>query len=1510
MVKRVWGVVKYLLLACAMLVVVTNLLLVTPYVQDKIVQLIEREASSYLGSQVEIERIQNMILGDFDLRGVLLRDQAGDTLVYAKKIGVGVELSALLYSRIELSYTQLIGVYFHVSKDSINSPTNLQFLVDKFAKKETVKKEFNYVVNLRNLVVRNGHLVYHVHDQTSSAHSFSPHNIDITRLNANIALREFSKDSVDLMVKRISFKERSGIELNKLSIHLAANRSKAQIANFVIDLNRSSITVDSLLATYAIADSTKQGSPISVDRLHIASEKLYLSDFSPFVTQLSAFTTPLEFSLEANGKLDSLSLKEFHAHIPGELSLLAEAEVLNLPHLADLSLVGFIRTLELRPKGVQNLYAALNSLNPTLPHVLKQVGTIRFSGDVSGSLTDQILAKGSLQTDAGSIATNIKLRRDRQTQEMFYKGEVETGELRINHLLPAPNPFGIAAFKVEVDAITSPLHKPHGKVKGSIRHFDYLEYGYEDLEINAAFDQFGYRGEAMIDDPNIDLSLSGSFDITQNIPQIDVQATVNKLHLDKLNLTNRYPNSNISFSLNSKVTVVDQIDFFGFLKLQNLLFITPTDRLFYSSIDITSEETTDGARSFRIDSDLIHGELKGNFKVRDIYPTLQQIVQPILPSLMAKKPELKSNNLQLDYRFEVAETAKLTRVLQLPATLIEPVTLSGWLHGTDRSFNGELHAPHVVFGKSIIKNGQLFFYEKENQLNLEAYLSSKTKSGQSINLSLFTEAKSDSATTKVMWNNTAISTMSGEVKILTTFLNSSDQQKGLTTRIDFFPTNLIVSDTLWTLDKSSVLIDKSLIHVDHFSVAGNNQHLRINGKVSKNEEDTLHLSLKDISLDYVFDILKIPNLSFGGGVTGDFKATNLFVEPAMFTNNLEVNNFAFNNALLGTANIRSFWNNEQQSIHFQARVSDENDSISVVDGLYRIPNDSLNIAIQASQLNVVCLRPFLQQILVDLTGKASGNVVLYGPSKYLSLLGEVKTHEVNFGVDILNTRYTVSDSIHLKSDGIEIRQAVATDKFGNKAYVDGAVNYRYFKDIAYNFHLQTDNLFCYDRQTKDILPIVGSVFASGTVDIVGDESATSIVANVRSEVGSNMRYSIADNNRTSDYQYITFVTPQDVYQAQDSIYETLFWNDQPEETPKASLPVNLVLQMSINPNLQVEVVMDEVTGDIIKSTGSGDVRLEYNTRNNDLRAFGTYTIERGSYTFSLQNVITKNFTILEGSTISVNGRSFSSIALDVKAAYTTSANLTDLDESFRTQLSRTTLPVQCLMHITGNISRPALAFDVSVPSQSSDFNRRVKNLISSDDMMNRQIIYLLVLGKFYTPEYMNISGSRGNEMAALASSAVSSQLNNLLGKMIDNWNFGTNFRSQKGDFSDLEVELALQGQLLNNRLLINGNFGYREKSLNLMQTSFISDIDVEYLLNRSGSFRIKAYTHTNDRPYYFKPALTTQGLGFAFKKDINTIRFPFRKRKTPFVLFDEKEDQIDMPVQINTKTKKTDKAEN
>ena len=112
--------------------------------------------------------------------------------------------------------------------------------------------------------------------------------------------------------------------------------------------------------------------------------------------------------------------------------------------------------------------------------------------------------------------------------------------------------------------------------------------------------------------------------------------------------------------------------------------------------------------------------------------------------------------------------------------------------------------------------------------------------------------------------------------------------------------------------------------------------------------------------------------------------------------------------------------------------------------------------------------------------------------------------------------------------------------------------------------------------------------------------------------------------------------------------------------------------------------------------------------------------------------------------------------MNVNAIYNVTANIQDLDPSLTNESSRRNTPVNCVLKLDGVLRNPTISFDLELPSSNEELQRQVKSLVDTEDMMTRQIIYLLVLNKFYTPEYN--AQYKSNDFSAVASSALSSQI--------------------------------------------------------------------------------------------------------------------------------------------------------
>ena len=410
--------------------------------------------------------------------------------------------------------------------------------------------------------------------------------------------------------------------------------------------------------------------------------------------------------------------------------------------------------------------------------------------------------------------------------------------------------------------------------------------------------------------------------------------------------------------------------------------------------------------------------------------------------------------------------------------------------------------------------------------------------------------------------------------------------------------------------------------------------------------------------------------------------------------------------------------------------------------------------------------------------------------------------------------------------------------------------------MDYNIGITADNMLVLDTDKDKSESFYGRAYATGDVNIYGNEQGTNI--NCKVTTNRNTRVVIPiDQYSAADNSFITFISP---YEDEDEEIVSV-------KGPQPDLMLDLMLD--VTPEAEIQLNINSKSGDMIRATGGGSIRITYDVNSSDLKMYGTYNIEQGMYLFNFQNAIRKYFNVQEGSSLSWAGDPLSA-NININAYYQLTASLSDLMQPEElVNVSRTSVPVQCILNLTGSLTQPNIKFDLNLPNSDEELNRLLKNKVNTTEQMNRQIISLLILGKFIDQESNDATSViNQNELYSVVSSTLSSQLNDWASQMFTNWNFGLNFRTT-GEGEDRTNEYEFNFLYTpNDRIVLNGNVGYRDDVLS--DSKFIGDFDFEYKLVRSGKLSAKAYTHTNDYRE-FKKSLTTQGIGLVFRESFNSL---------------------------------------
>ena len=1471
--KILKNIILGLIIFIAVTYVLPATLLQIPYFQEKVSSQVASWLTGKLHSEVQIRQIELGFFNKLILRDVYMEDLSGEVLFRAKRVAAGFELSPLFQKKWRFNSILLFTFQFNLSKKNDDSPLNIQYIIDAFAKKDTTST--NPVIDLKitKLNLQAGSFSYRVKDKTETPGIFNPKQVLLDNISSKIQINNLTGNELSLQFDKLSFKEQSGLQVKNVIFDLNANTKKAEIKQLIIESDKSFLLFTDISANYNLRNTGKNAEDSVTFQCKLKPSAIYPKELSAFVPALSHFDDKVSVEGDFTGTGDDLKISNFHFKYFDQIMISADADLRNIFH-PDKNLFyikGNISDSFFSPEGIERMTNNFSSQPVELPVQIKQMKNIRFEGNINGSF-DDLAAWGVLKTDLGTVRTNLTLGKN---ETRFIKGEIASESLNLGTLLNNKD-FGETAFDIRLNAKQDPDKKFSGSVDANVMKFVYKGYTYENLTLNGNFTPTSFEGKLNLDSPEGKISGDGLWAFNGKDSKFDFNAKISDLQLDKLNLTHKYKNPLLSAEINANLTGDNLDNFTGAFSLHDVKFATDSNHYSLKNFQVAFTPLAQGKR-IHINSEILKGDIWGDFSFKTLVPALKQTLADYLPTLIKPDPKYPGNSdTNLSLQLRLADLTDFSKAFELPFSLQGETNIFGLYKSDENALRLEFNSPHAILGGSKIDSLRLACTNSDT-LKVDVSGINLQKKNRQMPFEVQLKAIDDKLNTLLHWGNGSAK-YRGDLDLTTSF-SKPDNNSPIRIETNIKQTGLIFNDSIWTLYPATIVIDSSDIRINRLQAFHKDQFIKIQGAVSHNPEEKLQIDLNKADLEYIFQSLDIPALEFGGQATGYVTAQDLFNTRKMETH-LDVTDFAFNSTNFGHLDLTGNWDDAKQGVVMLGKVV-KNDSTYVgVNGIIYPVKEELSIDFNAKNADARFLRKYLNTVVQNLTGNLSGHLRLFGDLNNPTVEGDVFARNCRFGIAYLNTYYSFTDSVKCLPDTIKVNNITLYDEAGNKAIASGYVKHRLFQNFYFTSTVSYSNLMIFNAN-KTLNPMFyGTAFGTGTASIYGTQNVINIDVTAQNTDRTKMTMDFMDEPDIIDYDFIRFVSVKRSNAESSKKPETVSAPASYNANTGPEIKFNLLLD--VTPQATLDIIMDPISGDKISGYGKGNLQIQYGTKT-PLRVFGNYVIEHGKYNFSLQQLFIRNFDIQENSTVAFRGDPYTA-DLNIKANYRVNANLEDLNPSLIERSARNNIPVDCILQLTGPLNRPSVAFDLNLPGATDELARQIKSYIRTDDMMSRQIVYLLVLSRFYTPlENVRDNTANANSNLSYLTSTLSTQISNMLGLLSDNFRVGTIFhQTNTGTQTNTEFELLLSSQLLNNRLIVNGNFGYSNNpmyTINQNRLPLIGDFDLEYKLTKTGDIRLTGFNHYNYRYFYSLTPEMTQGIGILFRKDFNRWTDLFGRKK-------------------------------
>ena len=1452
MFKRIINITIWTLIGLYTAIII---LLHIPSIQTYIGGCVADALCDKFGTKVKVGRVDLGFINRLILDDSYMQDKNGEQMLRVSRISVKINLLALANGQIEITSAQFFGLHANLYKATPEAKPNFQFVIDALASKDSTKQKTPLDLQINSLIIRNGEISYRVLSRPSRPGKFSADDINARNISAHIIINRITDDSLNVKVKRIAFDERCGFKLKSLSLSAIACRTKTKIENFKLELPATLIQIPSLQASYRMKNGQIEMPTLQFEG-SIKAPYISPSDLAVFVPTLTRLNMRPALDIQFNGTGSSLTVNKISINTTdGSLQLVANGGVKNYP--ANPSWYANIDQLKAGQQTISNIYAVATGEN--VPNIIERLGNVQITGYVGGDKKN-IASEGKLNTSPGNLTLAFDKRGDKITAHM------ETVRFDIGSLVN-DNKLGHISANLNVHGSS----KDNFAAQGRVYDFDYNGYKYRSLNLNATYRNKRLEGKANIDDPNVQLTAIGTFVNNGAKPNLQLKANIAHFEPNTLRLTDKWQQTAFAANIACDIKGSDINNADGSIELHDFAMRGPETEYNINNVSVKTGYNN-GNHFLDVDSDFGTIDINGHFSYNTIVRSVLNMVAAKLPTIpgLTHKPQREFNDFTLNASLNSTEW--MNRLLGIPLEIHRPLNISGEIDDKNEKINLWCDVPSFTFNGNRFSDAFVNVESPSDTLKADIRIKKLDDRGKYMALHLNAGASDNHLNTSLSFSNNERHPLKGIINSSTVF--AKDEEGVSTAYIDVLPSRATIGDTTWHVAPSSIIYSKNKLQVNSFSVSHDNQMLAINGTATKSENDSLLVTLNDIDVSYVLNLVNFHSVDFLGMASGEARIAGAFSEKPLLSADVIVKDFKFETGRMGTLYANVGYNHEEGNIEINAVAKDEDNRWTDINGYVSPKHNYIDLAIDAHRTRAEFMESFCGSFMDNVNADINGNVNVVGPLNNINLVGKAVV-DGSVRLSALNTTYWMrGDSVTFVPDEIKFKGDTLYDRNGNIGIMTGSIYHKHLTNLSYALKVKAKNLLAYDTHSFGDNTFYGTAYVTGDCDIKGKSGEVVIDIDAVPEKNSILVYNAADQSSIGSTDFITW--------KDNNVEETDSTDTEHNNKVDISTNIRLNFLINCNPNATLKLIMDEKTGDYITLNGDGVLRASYFNKGS-FDIYGNYIVDHGVYKLTIQNIIKKDFTFQKGGSISFGGDPYNA-ALNLKALYVlNSVSLADLN--IGRSFSNNNVRVNCLMNITGNPNSPKVDFDLDMPNMSNDIKQMVYSLLNAEEEKNQQVLYLLAVGRFMaqnnnnnatgeTPQYSQTSLA----MQSFLSGTISQQLNSVLSNVINssNWNFGANISTGTEGFNNAEYEGMLSGSLLNNRLLFNGQFGYRDNAN--ATTSFIGDFDIKYLLFPNGNLAINVYNKTNDR-YFTRNSLNTQGLGVIMKKDFTRISDLFFWRK-------------------------------
>ncbi|KQC00567.1 translocation/assembly module TamB domain-containing protein [Pedobacter sp. Hv1] len=1290
-------------------------------------------------------------------------------------------------------------------------------------------------------------------------------HLNIVGLNLGATNVSYDATGIRANVKNGSLKDKSGFILNELKGDAIYTDQQIKLSNFVLRTPHTSINNNTALNFSSIDDLTKHPEKVRLS-LNFKNTTIGLKDAVFFSNAIPANYQNEKIKLNANinGYLNNLNIPQLQISGLRSTQIDISGKAKGLPDINKAYLDLNIKKLYLTKS---DLLVAIPK--KSLPPSIELPNTINAKGNFKGSMGD-FNTNLTIQTDMGTalIVAGMKGAKGKES----YKANVSLTNFNVGKLLKQQATLGRITAKADVVGTGLDPKKINAKFNAQLIDATYNKYNYRNLSLNGTYANQLVRVKSNMPDSNLNFNLDAEVNLAGKYPAVKGTVNLKQVDLQKLNFSTT--EFKVAGNIKAAIQTADVDYLNGDVFATGLQLVKEGRKFNVDTIQINAVSTAT-ANKLSLKSELLTAKIDGKYQLSKMgSAVINQINKYYQFGEVTPIPDQR-------FRFAIKiYNPKFLADFVPQLTTFVPSIINGLIDTQKDSLLLNAAFPKLVYGDYNVDSTRLAIDNKGQKLNYSLLV----KSIQSPSIVLFNTEFSGTAANNQLDVNIFLRDRQRKNKyVLGGIFKSIDKDF----RFSLDPNKLLLDYEKWAISPENFIqFGQSGILANQFNLSKGQQLLSINS-INNTPNSPLRAEFKNFQIETLTKFAETDTTLVGGVINGMVDVKDLASNPK-FEANLTIGKLRYQKDELGDLSVLVN-NNTENAFQVDAKLKGIHE-LSAKGYYYTTPQSALDLTVNIDKIDLREIESVSMRQIRQGKGTISGQFTVKGEPTAPKILGALKFNDAGFRIAYINSYFTMpNQEVGFTNEGIKFNNFTLVDSLGKKAVVDGMVYTTDFKNVRFGLNINTDNFRALNSTAADNDMIYGTVYLTSNIKVGGDLNQPDVNMSIKVNKGTKFFYSLpVDDPSVIDQEGIVEFIDADAppYNGKKALKA-----DSVSKSPIKGL--NLVADVTIDPEAELNVVVDPSNGDALKVRGDANLNASIDA-SGKVSLTGRYEITDGSYNLSVGPLGKKEFKLVKGSTIIWTGEP-TAATVNLTALYEVNAAPIDLLNDPSNIQAKTKLPFQVYLYMKDELLKPTISFKLDLPENERGTEvgslayTRLQNVNRDESELNKQVFALLALNRFIANNPFQSLAGGGGGVSTLARSSVSrlltEQLNNLASDLIQgvDINFGLN-SSEDYSTGALEqktnLEVGLSKKLLNDRLTVTVGSSFAlegPQTANGNSANIAGNVNIEYALSADGRYRLRAYRR-NQNESVIEGEIVETGLGFTLVVDYNKFREIFQKR--------------------------------